>query len=242
MLSSISTFLTAAWLALSGSAGTMDDPRASAKEALVEFHGLALHAPLDGAPRSVLSGWGDARDNGRRRHKGLDWVSRQGEPVRAVAPGTILFAGVQRRRGRPRNLKGNSARGLRRSSMGPGGLFVMLRHDNGLVSCYMHLSEKRVQVGERVAAGQLLGRVGRTGIKSSDPHLHFELRYGGRHLNPARIFEPYLRFDERSERWRPRRRAKPRSKKRQPRVACHAPRPDRARSLGLATDEGHVRA
>lgn len=57
------------------------------------------------------------------------------------------------------------------------GHHIMLNHANGVSSLYAHLSQILVSAGERVAAGQLIGRVGSTG-NSTGPHLHFELRGG----------------------------------------------------------------
>ena len=55
-----------------------------------------------------------------------------------------------------------------------------------IVSCYMHLDSYIVNQGDSVEAGQEIGRVGRTGVQVSPPHLHFELRVDDRHVNPVR--------------------------------------------------------
>jgi len=54
------------------------------------------------------------------------------------------------------------------------------------VSCYMHLDRYNVAEREQVLAGQVIGELGRTGVKVSPPHLHFEIRIGDRHTNPLR--------------------------------------------------------
>lgn len=153
-----------------------------------EYAGLALHSPLGGPPLKVLSGWGDGRDRRRRRHKGIDLFAPEGTPVYAVAAGRVAFAGLTWRRGRRKRSKSlpyHRARRIRRSRVGKGGLYVMIRHEGGLYSAYMHLSRYVVLRGQRVRAGQLIGRVGRTGTRSSAPHLHFELRAGHRgHFDP----------------------------------------------------------
>ena len=59
--------------------------------------------PLEAAPRVATSGPGDDRDGGARRHRGLDVVASPGEPIRAIADGTVIFAGV--------NLRGNARYG-----------------------------------------------------------------------------------------------------------------------------------
>lgn len=67
-----------------------------------------------------------------------------------------------------------------------GGLIV-IQHDNGLVSLYAHLSESYIHLGDRVRAGQVIGRVGNTG-RSEGAHLHFELQLDDQYLNPLLYF------------------------------------------------------
>ena len=161
--------------------------RANAQPAAGKFAELQLHSPLDGWPRKLTSGMGDRRANGRRRHRGVDFDSQTGEPVRAVADGVVILAGVDMKVGPGKSMPSYRARRVRFSRMGPGGLLVVVRHANGLDSAYMHLSSYRVRRGQRVQAGELLGYVGRTGIRHSPAHLHFELRYAGRHLKPRTL-------------------------------------------------------
>jgi len=153
---------------------------------------LALRCPLDGWPRKVTSGMGSDRDDGKRFHRGVDFGSTWGEPVRAVAGGKVVVAGLDRKTGGPINVEPEEAGKIRRSEMGPGGLFVMLRHEGGLISAYMHLASYSVKVGQSVTAGQPLGLVGKTGIRESGAHLHFELRFGGRHVDPMPHLQPYV--------------------------------------------------
>jgi murein DD-endopeptidase MepM/ murein hydrolase activator NlpD len=98
-----------------------------------------------------------------RQHKGVDIAAPMGTPVTAAAEGVVTAAG--------RN--------------GGYGNFVEVRHPNGLRTFYAHLSRIDVRAGSRVEAGQGIGRVGSTGY-STGPHLHFEVRRGGQHVNPAR--------------------------------------------------------
>ena len=149
------------------------------------FKGVQLFSPLDGAPRKITSGYYARR--GRRRHRALDYLSDRGEPVRAVADGKIVFAGVSRRRGRSRRVAPRYSARYPRRLMGIGGLFVLIAHRRGLTSGYFHLDSFTVKTGQRVKAGQLIGTVGRTGIKRSPAHLHFELRYRGGYLDPQRV-------------------------------------------------------
>jgi len=151
-----------------------------------KFQDLTLTAPLDGLPRKVTSGMGRDRSDGARRHKGLDFASTYGEPVYAVADGRISHAGLDRPGGGPVSLEPEEALAVKPSEMGAGGLFVMIRHKHGLISAYMHLSAYTVKTGDRIKAGHLIGHVGRTGIKQSGAHLHFELRHKGRHIDPMK--------------------------------------------------------
>ena len=95
-----------------------------------------------------------------RTHEGIDFAGD--DPVRAAAPGRVVFA---------------------RSYAGYGNL-VVLDHDGDLRTAYGHMSAIAVARGDRVAGGQVIGRVGSTG-HSTGPHLHFETRVRGRAADPA---------------------------------------------------------
>jgi len=161
---------------------------------LGRFDKLLLHCPVDGAPRKISSAMGMDRDGGKRYHKGVDFASTWGEPVRAVAAGRVTLAGIDRKTGRPRNVDPDPAarKAIDRKDLGPGGFFVMIRHDGGLLSAYMHLSSYQVKAGQTVKGGEIIGHVGRSGIKESGAHLHFELRYGGKHIDPMPHLAPYV--------------------------------------------------
>jgi hypothetical protein len=153
---------------------------------------LPLGSPLDGPPLKVTSGFGDDREGGRRRHTGIDLASYFGEPVRAVAPGRVTLAGVDLGRARLRSLAPDRVGVVRPSQLGPRGLLVTILHPGGLVSEYMHLSAYVVHKGQEVKRGQLLGYVGRSGIKESDAHLHFGLRHDGHALDPVPLLQPHV--------------------------------------------------
>ena len=155
------------------------------------FAGLPLRCPLEGAPRVVTSGLGEERDGGRRLHTGIDIDSTFGEPVVAIAPGIVIMAGVDAAKAGIRNLQPHLTRMVSPHRMGPRGLLVMVRHTGGVQSRYMHLSAYIVTQGQRVRRGQLLGYVGRTGIRQSAPHLHFELFRAGHPVDPL----PLMRAD-----------------------------------------------
>jgi hypothetical protein len=110
--------------------------------------------------RREISGWTfhDPRNPG---HIGLDIAARMWDPIVAVAEGVVVFA-----------------------EWGGGyGNLVIVEHDGGWRSYYAHLSEIVVEVGQEVRQGEILGGAGTTGY-STGPHLHFELRYEGRPVDP----------------------------------------------------------
>ena len=165
---------------------------------------ISFVSPLDGYPRIATSGLGEPRDGGRRPHRGIDFASDYGEPVRAVAAGTVTFAGVDWERRAHIPLAPWGARIVHERHMGPRGLFVEIDHGNGVVSLYSHLARYDVEIGDRVEAGQRLGEVGRSGIRDSGAHLHFGLFHEGEVLDPldflgAYVFPPNLTKRGRAE-------------------------------------------
>ena len=156
---------------------------------------VAVTSPLEGAPRLGTSGLGVDRDGGERSHRGVDIDATIGEPVRAVADGVVVFAGVDMTGDHPalellpRHLK----RWRRKTSvMGPGGFFVRVMHEGGVRSGYFHLNGFRVEVGQAVRAGEIIGTVGRTGVKASGSHLHFEVHKDGELKDPARFLSAWV--------------------------------------------------
>lgn len=111
--------------------------------------------------------------SGGRRHGGIDIQGDVGDPVVAVASGTVVV--------RPNN--------------GAAGNTVHVRHDDGTLTKYFHLDEFSVRNGQRVEAGQQIGTMGRTGNTPAqgDTHLHFEMWRDGRQVDPM----PHLRGAER---------------------------------------------
>lgn len=107
---------------------------------------------------------------GGRNHNGIDVPVSVGTPVRAVADGTVVRA----------------------DSGGDGsyGLVIYVDHPDGTQSRYAHLGGANVKVGDRVTAGQNIGASGNSGIRTSGPHLHFELRRGSGANNSSIPFDP----------------------------------------------------
>jgi hypothetical protein len=159
--------------------------------------GIALGSPLDGAPRVVSSGLGFARGDGSRSHRGVDVESEFGEPVRAIADGMVTFSGVDLPGQRNHDqLAPEVTNRYDRRALGHGGRYACVQHtpsDGGFLrSCYMHLETVAVTYGQRVQRGELIGTVGRTGMKTSSPHLHLELLGPEGLHDPAEILRGHL--------------------------------------------------
>ena len=155
--------------------------------------GIAVVSPLEGTPRVAPSGPGEDRDQGARAHRGLDIDATVGEPVGSLADGLVTFAGFDLPgRVPPQPVPPEELAHTRRPQLGPGGLFVCVRHTEGISSCYMHLSSYRVHVNDRVKAGDCLGTVGRSGTKVSGSHLHLEIHVKNAAIDPAPVLGPAL--------------------------------------------------
>ncbi|HSR69299.1 MAG TPA: peptidoglycan DD-metalloendopeptidase family protein [Acidobacteriota bacterium] len=127
-----------------------------------------LKVPFAFNPR-VTSGYSYSRFHPihkvRRPHLGVDYGAPYGTPVLASASGRVILAG--------RN--------------GGFGKMVRVRHANGYVTGYAHLSRIAVKVGQAVQQGQMVGRVGSTGV-STGPHLDYRVQdRSGRYINPRQM-------------------------------------------------------
>lgn len=97
-------------------------------------------------------------------HTGMDLHATTGDPIYATAAGKVVKAGWE----------------------GGYGQMVEIDHGEGLSTRYGHMSSIGVTVGQKVRAGQVIGRVGSTG-RSTGPHLHYETRINGEAVNPERF-------------------------------------------------------
>ena len=102
----------------------------------------------------------------RTFHEGIDFMSPTGRPIRAAGAGVVVYSGLHPQYGN----------------------MVEVDHGNGLVTRYAHASKLDVEVGDVVVIGQKIAEVGSTG-RSTGPHLHFELRVGGRAVNPNKYLQ-----------------------------------------------------
>jgi murein DD-endopeptidase MepM/ murein hydrolase activator NlpD len=124
-----------------------------------------LKSPLKFEPR-ITSRFSSSRKHPilgyARAHNGVDYYAPMGAPVGSVAPGVVTLAGWT----------------------GGGGRTVKVRHSNGYDTEYLHLSAIDVRAGQRVAQGDVVGRVGKTGL-ATGVHLHYGLKKNGRYVNPV---------------------------------------------------------
>ncbi|WP_236693935.1 phage tail tape measure protein [Sporosarcina globispora] len=102
-------------------------------------------------------------DRGSYNHKGLDLANgRQGDPVKALNNGKVITAAYSK----------------------SAGYWVVVQQDDGTVAKYMHMQKGlNVKAGQRVSAGQQLGKVGNTG-QSTGAHLHLQIESGGKPVDP----------------------------------------------------------
>ncbi len=114
--------------------------------------------------RPISGGYVSCGWYGYSGHRAVDFSYRSGaygKPIYASAGGTVIQA----------------------SWSGGYGKMIKIQHSNGVVTCYAHMSAFNVSVGQRVSQGQQIGQIGSTG-NSTGPHLHFEVRVNGNHVNP----------------------------------------------------------
>jgi murein DD-endopeptidase MepM/ murein hydrolase activator NlpD len=124
---------------------------------------LPFAMPVKGSFRWT-SGFGYRRDPkgyGTRMHEGTDMAGAYGMPIHATADGVVTYAGWD----------------------GGYGRLVTIRHDFGVETRYAHLSQIRVEVGQRVSRGDRIGDMGNSG-RSTGTHLHYEVRLNGTPVNP----------------------------------------------------------
>jgi len=123
-------------------------------------------APADAAISDVFGSQRIFNGKAQRPHLGLDFRVPSGTPVAAMNSGTVLLA-------RSLYYEGNC---------------VVIDHGQGLLTLYFHLSEFKVEEGDTVKRGQVIGLSGGTG-RATGPHLHVTVRWQGVSLDPARLMQ-----------------------------------------------------
>ena len=134
---------------------------------------IPFSPPLKGelvitSPFGLRRAYGNSPPSGL--HDGVDFRAKEGTPVYAPAPGRVILAKELVLRGK----------------------MVVLDHGAGVMSGFLHLSEIAVKEGQEVKRGELLGKVGNTGL-STAPHLHWEVRVNGVAVNPLTWLEKSFR-------------------------------------------------
>ena len=99
-----------------------------------------------------------------RAHMGVDYAAPIGTPVISVADGVVVES----------------------SFHGAYGNMVVIQHNANQSTAYAHLSRMNVRKGQAIKQGEVVGAVGSTGL-STGPHLHFEFRINGRHVDPLTL-------------------------------------------------------
>ena len=158
-------------LSTSGQSGSPEETRANALlsglDRMNMYRIAAFKAPfsmpVDTAVR-YTSGFGGRNDpfgRGHRKHEGQDLAGAYGAPILATGDGVVTYAGWESGYGR----------------------LIKIKHAFGLETRYAHLSQIRVNVGDRVSRGDRIGDMGNSG-RSTGTHLHYEIRVDGTAINP----------------------------------------------------------
>ena len=119
-------------------------------------------------PTRITSAYGNGREfNGMitSQHLGTDFAGKVGAPVQSAGRAVVVLV----------------------ANFYLAGRAVYLDHGGGLMTGYFHLSRVDVAAGDTVAAGQIIGAVGRTG-RVTGPHLHWIARYGSITVDPTSLF------------------------------------------------------
>jgi len=96
------------------------------------------------------------------KHFGIDILAKENEPIKSVSDGSVIYSGWSY----------------------DTGYMLVVQHDEDLISVYKHNASLLKKVGETVKSGEVVAIIGNSGELTTGPHLHFELWYKGRPLNP----------------------------------------------------------
>jgi murein DD-endopeptidase MepM/ murein hydrolase activator NlpD len=141
---------------------------ADSLDTLTRMNAVPWMRPID-ADYGTASGFGIRRDPFTKElafHSGLDLSGPWGSPVRATAPGIVIYAGRK----------------------GAYGNTVEIDHGYGIRTRYGHLRSTLVQTGAKVERGTPVGLLGSTG-RSTGPHVHYEVWYGNSARDPQKFIK-----------------------------------------------------
>ena len=145
---------------------------ATAVDELAAINSAFQHVPLSSpliVGRRYTSGFGIRRDpiNGKySRHNGIDFAAPWASPITATADGVVKFAGTRSGFGR----------------------VVEINHGNGFITRYAHMNRISVKTGQKIKLHDKVGELGSSG-RYTGPHVHYEVLFKGKPLNPRRFIE-----------------------------------------------------
>ncbi|GAP72882.1 peptidase, M23/M37 family [Candidatus Symbiothrix dinenymphae] len=119
----------------------------------------------DAMPYKPVVGYVSSHFDLNEKHYGIDVATKPKESILATMRGIVIFAGFE----------------------ATGGYTIELQHPNGIVSVYKHNAVLLKKQGESVNAGEVIAIVGNSGTLSNGTHLHFELWFKGKPLNPEEL-------------------------------------------------------
>lgn len=102
----------------------------------------------------------------RKLHKGIDIGLPMGTPIYAPADGNVIFSGWKRGYG----------------------YVIQIDHNNGYVTLFAHNKINLVRIGDKVTTATLIAKVGASGV-ATGPHIHFEIVFHGKQVNPINFFQ-----------------------------------------------------
>lgn len=136
-----------------------------AQQLLADIRAMPIGVPHNGVLNSRFGNRANPfGGGGGENHPGLDFKGNIGEPIQVTADGEVVQAG----------------------RIGGYGNAIKIKHGFNYETLYGHLSEIDVTVGQKVKAGDTIGKLGNTG-RSTGPHLHYEIRLQGTAVDPEKF-------------------------------------------------------
>ena len=132
------------------------------------YHKPKFICPVQGRITSHFGMRTDPIFEGTANHNGIDIAGRLWSPVKCTSAGTVLFAGNKPRWGN---------------------VVIVDHNESGYQTVYGHMQKIMTEKDQQVAPGQIIGFLGNTG-KSTGPHLHYEIRFLGKPLDPLPLLLP----------------------------------------------------